>query len=218
MAVDLEAAGGAGTFLEQLSALRGSPAVVEIPTLADFGAPLAVPSGWGYAQAKADNVEELRRYLRIASVPALAYLDLHGNALYVDAGEGCRRRMRAALAEFERRRRDLEARLRELASEAEEARRDGRADRETARIVELVALGVKGYRESEGARVRLAELDRDAWREYLRILAGEGIEPAPRLAAQLRTLEARANGLSVAVRIRRDLERFEKGIRVKDRR
>ena len=48
---------------EQLQALDGKPAVVELPGIEDLGKPLrSLPPGWGYLQATAETVSFLTRH------------------------------------------------------------------------------------------------------------------------------------------------------------
>lgn len=205
------AATGASAGSDPLAELEGAPAIIDFPDLDSLGRQLRVPAGWGYLHVTAENFVLLSERIGVKTVPALVFLDRYGNALHSDTAAGSRERVKPGVAEFERRRKELEEGLAKLAEQARDAREGGRDAAEVARIVDLADLPWKGYPELETARARRDELDGLRRRELLRILAGEGIATSARLATQLRELEPRARGLRVAHRIALERQRLERG-------
>ena len=196
-------------------ALRGQPAVVEIPLSADLGRPLGpLPRGWGYLQATADTVSYLEERLGVKSIPSVVYVDRYGNALHRDQSSHYRRRLNAGLHEFTQKRKELRQRLARIWASAEEARARSREAQELHTLFLILARRVVGYEEVRAASRRLDEVARDREDRLLKIMAGEGLLTNARLETKLRELEKVSRGLTVADRIRRERERMKKLVEV----
>lgn len=212
----LWASDGASAQPDPLVALRGTPAIVEFPTLEDLEVPLpGLPKAWGYLQVDAENFAELKRRFDLRADFALLYLDRFGNALYRDESSSRRSRVGTGLREFERRRSDLERRLETRWEAARRARERGKPAAELKHIASVLELDVAGYPEIASARERLTAIEKARWDDLIRILAKEGLISRKELLAALRQLESRSLGLAVEKRIRRERQRVDRGITVR---
>ena len=201
-----------------LGSLRGHPAIVEFPDLESFDEPLTgLPEGWGFAQASGDTLPALQQRLAVTQVPALVFIDSHGNVLHREVGGSVRRKLRSGVSRFQKLRRQLRQRLARELRAAEVARANDRAAKEIASLTAVMAHGVRGYREVNLARQRLRDLDAQRRGDLLRVLASEGLRPRSRLEAELETLRKKCIGLPVEAMIEREIERFDRGLTVEER-
>ena len=199
---------------DELTEHRGQRVIFEFPDLDDFGTRPRVPDGWQYVQVGADNFDRLMARLGVREIPALVFVDAHGNPLHRIEGAGIRDQLGAGAQTFERHQRELEARIGRLARQAREAREAGKSRHEVQRVVELARLRVRGYEEIAAARQRRTELDAERREELLKIMSNEGLVSTRKLLGRLRELGEHAEGLPVARAIRRHRVRLENGVTV----
>lgn len=199
---------------DELTEHRGQRVIFEFPDLDDFGTRLRVPDGWQYVQVGAKNFDRLLTRFGVSEIPALVFIDPHGNPLHRIQGAGVRDRLRDGVQTFERHQRELEARIGRLAREARDAREARKPGREVQRVVELARLGVQGYEAIATARQRRAELDAEQRAELLRIMSHEGLDSTRKLLGRLKDLGELAEGLPVAKAIQRHRVRLENGVTV----
>ena len=67
-----------------LESLRGRPTIIEFPEIDDLGTPFPSPKNWSFLQASSGNITELAKAFELEPLPALLYLDRHGNLIHVD--------------------------------------------------------------------------------------------------------------------------------------
>ncbi len=197
---------------ELLASYRGQPLLVELPDLVHLGSRLRPPSGWQFLQASSENVTELATALGSEPVPALLYVDRYGNLLYRDASRERRSRITVAVAEFHKRSEQIRSRSRKLWRNAHELRNRGKQAEELQKLLAILNLNVLGYPDVLRAQLRIDELSRDRQRQFLEVLAGEGLESRQKLEQQLRRLLQISIGLPVVKWIRRELVRLKSGI------
>ncbi|MGE3165095.1 MAG: hypothetical protein AB7O52_09335 [Planctomycetota bacterium] len=212
-------AGDLGEAADPLARLVGAPAIVEFPELDDFEAPLpGVPAAWRCLQVTPDlDLAALRQRLGLTESFGLVFLDTFGNVLHREPGVGSRRRLGVGIREFEKRQKELRARVAELDKARGQAVAQRREGAEIEVLGQLTGLGVRGYPEVEHARQRMVALDVARWQQLVMILAGEGLVSEQQILGRLKELLDRSPGLPVADRILRERIRIQQGQTVERR-
>lgn len=202
---------------DPLAQHAGGPVLVEFPTVDDIGAPLSVPDGWLFVQADADTVDELRARLGTQQQVALFYIDRFGNVLHSDSSGSRRQRVSRSVREFQRKQRELEARLGQLLADAQAAAERGSRVKEVAKLGAILDAGVSGYPAVHAARMRWEVLDREVTERLLATLATEGLVTRRELQQALKALAREASGLPAEQMLQRELHRLKRGFVVQER-